>query len=44
VQKALKIIFAEHIDDVLKLAFVQDEGEMRPAVDADVPMRSQSVN
>jgi ATP-dependent Lon protease len=44
VQKALKIIFAEHIDDVLKLAFVQDEGEMRPAVDANVPMRSQSVN
>lgn len=44
VQKSLKIIFAEHIDDVLKLAFVQDEEEMRPVVDAGVPMRSQSVN
>ena len=44
VQKALKIIFAEHIDEVLKIAFVQDEEEIRPAIASDVPMSSQAVN
>ena len=29
VQNALKIIFVEHIDEVLKIAFVQDEEDIR---------------
>ena len=44
VQKALKIIFAEHIDDVLKIAFVQDEEDARSTVASDIPRSSQSVN
>jgi ATP-dependent Lon protease len=44
VQKALKIVFAEHIDEVLKIAFVQEEEEIRPAIVSDVPMSSQAVN
>jgi len=44
VQKALKIIFAEHIDDVLKIAFVRDEGDIRPTFPSDVPISSPAVN
>jgi ATP-dependent Lon protease len=44
VQKALKIIFAEHIDDVLKIAFVQDEEDARSTVASNIPRSSQSVN
>jgi ATP-dependent Lon protease len=44
VQKALKIIFVEHIDEVLKIAFIQDEENIGETVIADVPISSQSVN
>jgi ATP-dependent Lon protease len=44
VQKALKIIFVEHIDEVLKIAFVKDEENIGATVAADVPVSSQSVN
>ncbi|MGA9111546.1 MAG: endopeptidase La [Smithella sp.] len=44
VQNALKIIFVEHIDEVMKIAFVQDEEDIRPPSPADVPISSQSVN
>jgi predicted ATP-dependent protease len=43
VQNALKIIFVEHIDEVMKIAFVQDEEDIRPPIPA-VPISSQSVN
>ena len=43
VLKSLKIIFAEHIDDVLKIAFAQEE-DVRSTVATDVPMSSQSFN
>jgi ATP-dependent Lon protease len=44
VQKALKIIFVEHIDEVLKIAFIQDEENIGATVAVDVPVSSQSVN
>jgi ATP-dependent Lon protease len=44
VQNALKIIFVEHIDEVMKIAFVEDEEDIRPQIPADVPISSQSVN
>jgi ATP-dependent Lon protease len=44
VQNALKIIFVEHIDEVLKIAFVQDEEDIGAIVTAAVPVSSQSVN
>ena len=44
VQKALKIIFVEHIDEVLKIAFLQDEENIGAALTAGVPVSSQAVN
>jgi ATP-dependent Lon protease len=44
VQKALKIIFVEHIDEVMKIAFVQDEEDMGATITAAVPVIPQSVN
>ncbi|KUG21854.1 atp-dependent protease la type i [hydrocarbon metagenome] len=44
VQKALKIIFVEHIDEVLKIAFLQDEENIGTKITADVPVSSQAVN
>jgi ATP-dependent Lon protease len=44
VQKALKIIFVEHIDEVLKIAFLQDEENDSAVLTAGVPVSSQAVN
>ncbi|MFZ3104198.1 MAG: endopeptidase La [Smithella sp.] len=44
VQKALKIIFVEHIDEVLKIAFLQDEENTSAVLTAGVPVSSQAVN
>jgi ATP-dependent Lon protease len=44
VQKALKIIFVEHIDEVLKIAFLQNEENIGTTITADVPVSSQAVN
>jgi ATP-dependent Lon protease len=44
VQKALKIIFVEHIDEVLKIAFLQDEENISATLTAGVPVSSQAVN
>ena len=44
VQNALKIIFVEHIDEVLKIAFIQDEENIGATVTAAVPVIPQSVN
>jgi ATP-dependent Lon protease len=44
VQNALKIIFVEHIDEVLKIAFIQDEEDISATVTAVVPVIPQSVN
>ena len=40
VQNALKIIFVEHIDEVLKIAFIQDEENIGATVTAVVPVSS----
>jgi ATP-dependent Lon protease len=44
VQNALKIIFVEHIDEVLKIAFIQDEEDIGATVKAAVSVIPQSVN
>ncbi|MGV8059353.1 MAG: endopeptidase La [Smithellaceae bacterium] len=44
VQNALEIIFVEHIDEVLKIAFVKDEDELSASCTPDVPIVVQSVN
>jgi ATP-dependent Lon protease len=44
VQNALKIIFVEHIDEVMKIAFVRDEEDIGATVTASVPVIPQSVN
>ena len=44
VQKALKIIFVEHIDEVLKIAFLQDEENIGATLTAGVPVSSHAVN
>jgi ATP-dependent Lon protease len=44
VQKALKIIFVEHIDEVMKIAFVPDEEDIGATITAAVPVIPQSVN
>ena len=43
VQKALEIVFAEHVDDIMKIAFVDEEEDVI-AAKSNVPMSSQSVN
>jgi ATP-dependent Lon protease len=44
VQKALKIIFVEHIDEVLKIAFIPNEENIGKVVTADMPVSSPAVN
>lgn len=43
VQKALEIIFVEHVDEIMKIAFVDEEEDVIHAK-SNVPMSSQSVN
>jgi len=43
VLKALDIIFVEHIDEIMKIAFIEDEDDMI-STKSNVPMSSQSVN
>ncbi len=44
VQNALKIVFVEHIDDVLKIAFEKDDEDFHETVSPNVPVVPQSVN
>jgi ATP-dependent Lon protease len=44
VQNALNIIFVEHIDEVLEIAFVKDEEEFHAGCSSDLPVTVQSVN
>ncbi len=44
VQNALDIIFVEHIDEVLEIAFAKDEEEFRASCTSDLPVTVQSVN
>jgi ATP-dependent Lon protease len=44
VQNALNIIFVEHIDEVLEIAFVKDEDEFHESHIATLPVTVQSVN
>ncbi|HOU50039.1 MAG TPA: magnesium chelatase domain-containing protein, partial [Smithella sp.] len=45
VQNAIKIVFVEHIDEVLNIAFVEDEQQIGSTMSGDAPpMSSQAVN
>ena len=44
VQSALEIIFVEHIDEVLEIAFVKEEEKFGPALTPDSIISVQSVN
>lgn len=44
VQKALKIVFVDHIDEVLDIAFVKDEDDFSNAVTIDMQVSAQPVN
>jgi len=45
VQNALKIVFVEHIDEVLNIAFVEDEKPIGSTIAMETPpMSSQAVN
>jgi len=44
VQNALKIVFVDHIDEVLDIAFVKDEDDFSKAVTADMQVIAQPVN
>jgi len=44
VQKALKIVFVDHIDEVLDIAFVKDEEPFKDVVGSDVPMQALPMN
>lgn len=44
VQHALKIVFVDHIDEVLDIAFVKDEDEFNKAVTTDIQVCAQPVN
>jgi len=44
VQKALKIVFVEHIDEVINIAFVPDEENISDTVTTGLPVSSQAVN
>jgi ATP-dependent Lon protease len=44
VQSALNIIFVEHIDEVLEIAFAKDEEEFHASCTSDLPVTIQSVN
>jgi len=44
VQNALKIVFVDHIDEVLDIAFVRDEEDFNKAAATDVQISAQPVN
>ena len=44
VQNALEIVFVEHIDEVLDIAFVKDEENFGETITPEVPVSVQSVN
>ena len=44
VQNALEIVFVEHIDEVLDIAFVKDEENFSETITQEVPVSVQSVN
>ena len=44
VQNALKIVFVEHIDEVLEIAFVREEESFNKVVTADMHVSGQPVN
>ncbi|OGP66305.1 MAG: endopeptidase La [Deltaproteobacteria bacterium RBG_16_44_11] len=44
VQSALKIVFVEHIDEVLDIAFLKDDEDFSATVTPNVPVAPQSVN
>ncbi|MEE9912558.1 MAG: endopeptidase La [Deltaproteobacteria bacterium] len=44
VQNALKIIFVDHIDEVLDIAFVKDEEILNGTLTSDIPVSAQPVN
>ncbi|HEX7415589.1 MAG TPA: endopeptidase La [Smithellaceae bacterium] len=44
VQNALEIVFVEHIDEVLAIAFVKDEENFGETITPEVPVSVQSVN
>jgi ATP-dependent Lon protease len=44
VQNALEIVFVEHIDEVLDIAFVKDEENFNETITPEVPVSVQSVN
>ena len=44
VQNALEIVFVEHIDEVLKIAFEKEDDDFGAKVSPNVPVASQSVN
>ena len=44
VQNALEIVFVDHIDEVLDLAFVKEEESLKNVVGADMPMQAHPVN
>jgi ATP-dependent Lon protease len=44
VQNALKIVFVEHIDEVLDIAFLKDDENFGATVEPNMPVSPQSVN
>jgi ATP-dependent Lon protease len=44
VQNALEIVFVEHIDEVLDIAFVKDDENFGATVEPNMPISPQSVN
>lgn len=44
VQNSLKIVFVEHIDEVLDIAFLKDDEDFGATVKPNVPVAPQSVN
>jgi ATP-dependent Lon protease len=44
VQSALEIVFVEHIDEVLDIAFLKDDEDFSATVTPNVPVAPQSVN
>jgi ATP-dependent Lon protease len=44
VQNALKIVFVEHIDEVLDIAFVKEENLVESASTLEIPVTAQPVN
>jgi len=44
VQNALKIVFVEHIDEVLRVAFVPEDDTIGGAIISETPVSSQAMN